>query len=262
MKLLKGYSYILAVIMVLPLLITFPVALTTTGYVTFPPVGLTFKWFTALLQDSTLISALNRSFFLASIVSLLSIVFALPMNFALERYKFSGKAFLETFITGPRMIPQIIFVLGLLFFFTKIGLAETYLGLIISHLLISVPLAYRTLSASVHSLDKRLEWSGQILGANNLQIIYKIIFPQIKTGLIAAFIFSFILSFNNVTMALFLSGIALRTLPLEMFNRMYIGGVTPTIPALSFVLAIAGLIIYIITDRVVGVFKYMGGGKA
>jgi len=260
MKILRIYAYILTILMVLPLIVTFPVALTTTGYITFPPVGITFQWFTKLLQDHLLLSSLSRSFWLAIIVSMLSVIIALPINYAIERYKFSGKNLIETFLMGPRMIPQIIFVLGLLFLFIQIGLAETYLGLVISHIVISVPLAFRTLSASVNSLDKRLEWSGQILGANSFEILYRIIFPQIKTGLIASFIFTFILSFNNVTMALFLTGIGNRTLPLEIFNRMYIGGITPTVPAISFLLAIFGVVIFIITDRLVGVFKYMGGG--
>ena len=261
MLLLKIYTYILTIIVVLPLLITFPVALTTTGYLTFPPVGLTFKWFVEAMQDKILIESLTRSLSLAIIVSIVSILIALPLCFALERYKIPRKNFLETFFIGPRMLPQIIFVLGLLFFYVKLGLVATYLGLVISHLVIAVPLSFRTLSASVHSLDKRLEWSAQILGANNLQILIKIIFPQIKTGLIAAFIFTFILSFNNVTMALFLTGIGNRTLPIEMFNRMHIAGITPEIPAISFLLSIMGLIIFIIADRTIGVYKYMSGGK-
>jgi len=77
--------------------------------------------------------------------------------------------------------------------------------------------------------------------------------------MIAAFIFAFILSFNNVTMALFLSGIGQRTLPVEMFTRMYVGGMTPAIPAIAFLLAIAGVILFILLDRTIGVFKYLAG---
>ena len=73
--------------------------------------------------------------------------------------------------------------------------------------------------------------------------------PQLKTGLIAAFIFTFILSFNNVTLALFLSGFGQRTLPVEMFQRMNVGGMTPVIPAISFVLAMVGVVLFIILDR-------------
>ncbi|MBA7576774.1 hypothetical protein ES708_18616 [subsurface metagenome] len=258
---LRIYTYILTIIIVTPLLITFPAALTTTKYLTFPPIGFTFKWFIGLMQDEILIESLMRSLLLAIIVSFISILIALPLSFAFERYKLPRKNFIETFFMGPRMIPQIIFVLGLLIFYTKLGIVETYLGLVISHLVIGIPLAFRTLSVSVNSLDKRLEWSAQILGANNLQILIKIIFPQIKTGLIASFIFTFILSFNNVTMALFLTSIGKRTLPIEMFNRMYISGIGPEIPAISFLLSIVGLIIFIVADRTVGVYKYMSGGE-
>ena len=83
--------------------------------------------------------------------------------------------------------------------------------------------------------------------------------PQLKTGLIAAFIFTFILSFNNVTMALFLSGIGQRTLPVEMFTRMYVGGMTPVIPAISFALAVVGVVLFIILDRTIGVYKFLAG---
>jgi len=261
MLLLKIFTYILVIIVALPLLITFPVALTTTDYLTFPPVGFTFKWFVGLMQDEILIESLMRSLLLAIIVSFVSMLIALPLSFALGRYEFPGKNFIETFVMLPRMVPQIIFVLGLLIFYTKVGLVETYLGLIISHLVIGVPLAFRILTVSVNSLNKKLEWSAQVLGANNLQILIKIIFPQIKTGLIASFIFTFILSFNNVTMALFLTGIGTRTLPLEIFNRMYISGFNPAIPAISFLLAIIGLIIFIVADKTVGVYKYMSVGK-
>jgi len=62
-----------------------------------------------------------------------------------------------------------------------------------------------------------------------------------------------------VTMALFLSGIGQRTLPVEMFTRMYVGGMTPAIPAIAFLLAIAGVILFILLDRTIGVFKYLAG---
>jgi len=257
MLLTKIYTYILTIILLLPLLITFPVALTTTNYLAFPPIGFTFKWFVEVTQDEILLESLSRSLLIAIIASFASILIALPLCFGLERYKLPRKNFIETFVMGPSMVPQIIFVLGLLIFYVKLGLSGTYLGLLISHTLIAVPLAFRVLSIGVRSLNKKLEWSAQILGANNLQILIKIIFPQIKTSLISSFIFTFILSFNNVTMALFLIGVGKNTLPLEMFNRIYISGITPKIPAISFLLSTVGLIIFIVGDRTIGLFKYM-----
>jgi ABC-type spermidine/putrescine transport system permease subunit II len=247
-------------IMIAPILICLPVALTTTRYMTFPPVGFTYKWFIIAFQDSVLLSTLFRSFNLAILSSLVSVVIAVFSCFAIERSQFPGKNMIETFFTGPRMIPQIIFVLGLMITYELIGLSDTFMGLLFSHLIISMPFAFRTLLSSVISLDRRLEWSAQILGADSVQTFFRITLPQMKTGIIAAFIFTFVISFNNVTMALFLSGVGKRTLPVEMFQRLMVGGITPSIPAISFALAVFGLVLFIVADKLVGIYKYMAGG--
>jgi ABC-type spermidine/putrescine transport system permease subunit II len=255
----KIMIYVIMVMMIAPILTCLPVALTTTGYMTFPPVGFTLKWFYMAFVDNVLMTTLFRSFNLAILSSLGSVAIALFSCFAIERSQFPGKNMIETFFTGPRIIPQIIFVLGLMILYELMGLSDTFAGLFFSHLIIAMPFAFRTLLSNVISLDRRLEWSAQILGANNVQTFFRITLPQMKTGMIAAFIFTFVLSFNNVTMALFLSGVGKRTLPVEMFQRLMVGGITPSIPAISFALAVFGLVLFIVADKLVGVYRYMAG---
>jgi len=146
-----------------------------------------------------------------------------------------------------------------LVYFESLGLAEKFGGLVLAHLVITIPFAFRTLLVSVATMDRRLEWSSAVLGASPLQTFLRIMAPQIKTGLIASFIFTFILSFNNVTLALFLSGIGQRTLPVEMFTRMNVAGMTPVIPAISFVLALVGVMLFVLLDRTIGVYRYLVG---
>lgn len=257
---LKGYAYLVAFIMALPVLITFPVAVTTSGYIAFPPVGFTLRWFGAAFQDAGLVGSLVRSLELAAASAIAACAIGLLASFAVERNTFRGKNLIETFFAGPQMVPQIILVLGLLMLYESAGLAETPVGLLLAHVVIIIPFAFRTLLASVASLDRRLEWSAAILGATRLQALVRIIFPQMKTGIFAALLFSFMVSFTNVTMALFLAGGGQKTLPVEMFNRVYVAGMTPTIPALSFLLGVMGLIIFVVADRSVGVYRYLGGG--
>jgi putative spermidine/putrescine transport system permease protein len=256
---LRNFVYAVVVIMLLPVLITFPVALTAVPRISFPPVGVSGRWFMAILQDDVLLQSIVRSFWLATAAAFVSIVIALPCAFVIQRGKFRGRELLETTITGPRMIPQIVFALALLVYFERIGLAETFIGLVIAHLVITVPFAFRTLLVSVATMDKRLEASSDVLGANPMQTFTYIMVPQLKTGLIAAFIFAFIMSFNNVTLALFLSGLGQRTLPVEMFQRMNVGGMTPVIPAIAFVLAIIGVAVFVVLDRTVGVYRFLAG---
>jgi putative spermidine/putrescine transport system permease protein len=256
---LRLFVYLIVALMLLPILITFPVAVTSVARISFPPVGLSGRWFMAILSDQVLLASIVRSFFLALTAAIVAIIIALPCAFVIQRGQFRGRDLLETWITGPRMIPQIVLALALLTYFETVGLAETFVGLVIAHLVITIPFAFRTLLVSVATMDKRLEWSSDVLGATPVQTFWRVMVPQLKTGLIAAFIFTFILSFNNVTLALFLSGFGQRTLPVEMFQRMNVGGMTPVIPAISFVLALVGIALFIILDRTVGVYRFLAG---
>jgi putative spermidine/putrescine transport system permease protein len=256
---LRIFSWLVVAFMLLPIAISLPVALTSGNRIAFPPEGVSLRWFEAILKDAVLLGTVWRSFVLATIASVVAVILALPCAFAIERARFRGRVAMETLITGPRMIPQIVLVLGLLIWFERLGLAETFFCLVLAHLVISVPFAFRTLMVSVAALDKRLESASATLGASPARTFVKVTLPQLKTGVIAAVIFTFILSFNNVTMALFLSALGQRTLPVEMFQRMYVGGMTPVIPAIAFILAIGGALFFVLLDRTVGVYKYLAG---
>lgn len=259
MRALRIFVYLVVLLMLLPVAISLPVALTATRGIRFPPEGLTLTWFISVFGDTILLQSIWRSFVLALVAGVVAVAIALPCCFVIERGRLPGRNFLETLITGPRMIPQLVVALALLIWFERIGIAETFFGLLMAHLVVSIPFAFRTVLVSVASVDRRLEWSSAILGAGPATTFRRIVVPQIKTGLIAAFIFTFILSFNNVTMALFLSGIGQRTLPVEMFTRMYVGGMTPVIPAISFLLALVGVVAFVILDRTIGVYKFLAG---
>jgi len=256
---LRCFVYLVVALMVLPVLITLPVALTTVPRISFPPVGVGLRWFWAIGSDGELLAAIARSFWLAAAASVVAVVLALPCAFAIHRGRFPGRQAIEVVVTGPRMIPQIVLVLGMLVWFERLGLAETFTGLVVAHLIVTLPFAFRTLLVAVATLDRRLEWSSAVLGASGVRTFCQVVLPQLKTGLIASLIFGFVLSFNNVTLALFLSGIGQRTLPVEMFTRMYVGGMTPVIPAISFVLALAGVTVFVVLDRTLGVYRYLAG---
>jgi putative spermidine/putrescine transport system permease protein len=256
---LRIFTYTIVALMLLPVLVTFPVALSAVPRISFPPVGLSSRWFLAILGDQVLLATIARSLWLGISAAAIAVLIALPCAFVVERGRLRGRDMLETAITSPRMIPQIVLALALLVFFETVGLAETFAGLVVSHLVITIPFAFRTMLVSVATLDRRLEWSSDVLGASPTQTFLRVIAPQLKTGLIASLIFTFILSFNNVTLALFLSGFGERTLPVEMFQRMNVGGITPVIPAISFVLALIGVVLFVLLDRTLGVYRFLAG---
>jgi putative spermidine/putrescine transport system permease protein len=261
MALLRTVVYLIVAVMLLPVLIIVPVALTTVPRISFPPVGVGLRWFAAVLNDPILLQSVYRSFWLAIAAAVLGIVIAMPAAFAFERGNFRGRHMVELLLTGPRMIPQIVLALGLLIWLEHIGLGASFPGLLAAHLVLTVPYAFSTLLVSVATLDRRLEWSSAVLGASPLYTFRRVVMPQLKTGVIAALIFGFILSFNNVTLALFISDISNHTMPVELFNRMYIGGMTPVVPAFAVLLALCGVALFVVLDLKVGVYRYLAGGR-
>ena len=107
---LRIFVYAVIALMLLPVLITFPVALTATSRISFPPAGLSLRWFASILTDQVLLQSIARSFWLALTGAVLSIAIALPCAFAAQRGRVRYRNVLETLITSPRMIPQIVFV--------------------------------------------------------------------------------------------------------------------------------------------------------
>ena len=260
MRALRVFVYLIVVMMLLPVLITLPVALTTVPRISFPPIGVGLRWFGAIFHDEILLQSIWRSFLLATAASALSIVGALPCAFAVHRGYRRARMVIETVLTGPLMIPQIVLALGMLVYFTRLGISGTFLGLLIAHLVLTLPFAFRTLLVAVATMDRRLEWSSMVLGASPGRTLFRVTLPQLKTGTIAALVFGFVLSFNNVTFALFLSGIEQNTLPVEMFDRMYVAGMTPDVPAIAFLLALCGIILFVVLDRTIGVYRYLAAG--
>ncbi|MFI4981861.1 MAG: ABC transporter permease, partial [Nevskiales bacterium] len=131
--LLRGFIYLVVLLMTLPTLITLTVAITPTSFITFPPPGFSLKWFAAILDDAPLLDSIRRSLLLAVVVALVTLAISLPCAFVVGRAGTRRHNTLETFISSPQMVPQIVLVLGLLIFYEAAGLAESFIGLVISH---------------------------------------------------------------------------------------------------------------------------------
>lgn len=259
MIILRIITYIVALIMSIPVIITGMLAFTAAQNLSFPPESYSIRWIVRIFTDAYLIDSITRSITLAVTSSLLVTAICIPCCLIVERVLSKGREGIEAVATLPRMFPEMVLAIALLIFYERIYIAETMAGLIISHLIVCLPFAYRTLSIGVGSLDKRLEWSSDVLGASAIRGFFKVVMPQLKTTIISSIVFSFVLSFNDVTMALFLSKTGERTLPVEMFIRTSIGGLDPVVPAMSFLLTILGLVAFIVTDRTIGTFNRMSG---
>jgi putative spermidine/putrescine transport system permease protein len=145
-------------------------------------------------------------------------------------------------LISPMIVPIVITATGMFFFFSKIGLAQTYIGLIMAHALLGTPFVVITVTATLSSFDRSLMRAASNLGANPVTSFFKVQMPLIMPGVISGSLFAFVTSFDEVVVVLFLAEPEQRTIPRQMWSGLR-EQVSPTILAVATILVILSFIL-------------------
>jgi putative spermidine/putrescine transport system permease protein len=218
--------------LVLPALIVIPVSFTGGSFVTFPPEGLSLKWYAEYLGSSVWVEATLRSFAVAALTGVLAMLLGVPAAFMLVRSRTRGKTALLALILSPLIIPRIVVAVAIYIVYARVGLVGTSAGLVLGHTVLAVPYVVITMMAVLKTYDERLDQAAASLGASPWRTLIRITFPLLRGGMIASFLFAFITSFDELTISLFVSGGLVSTLPRQMWNDMLLQ-VNPTLAAVS-----------------------------
>jgi ABC-type spermidine/putrescine transport system permease subunit I len=240
-------SLLLIGFLVLPALIVVPVSFTAGQFVNFPPEGFSLRWYELYFSAPTWVEATIRSFVVASLTGVLAMLLGVPAAFMLTRVRARGKGALLALILSPLIIPRIIVAVALYIVYARIGLVGTSAGLVLGHTVLAVPYVVITMMAVLKTYDERLDQAAASLGAPPWRTLVHITFPLIRSGMIAAFLFAFITSFDELTIALFVSGGLVSTLPRQMWNDMLLQ-VNPTLAAVSTTMLVVITVIIIAAE--------------
>jgi putative spermidine/putrescine transport system permease protein len=247
------YTFLLA-----PVLVAVLTSFNPTRLNVFPPKGFSLIWYREFLQADNFTHAFAAvSLKIALIVAPLTGLLALPTAYAVTRYRFTGRALLQTIFLSPMMVPQMVVGIALLLFFARYTFADE-LRIITGHVIITMPIAIRAITASLEGLDPMLEEAAKSLGASPLQTFSRVTAPLIGSGLLAAMLFAFTLSFTDVNVALFLTGPRTNTLPVEVFAYLRWES-TPVIAAIASIQVAMILAIALVINRLTGletILKY------
>lgn len=224
-------SVLVLLFLVLPIIIVFPLALNNADYLSFPPRGLSFRWFHQVLSDPGWLSSLALSAEVALAATLLALVMALLAALALVRGEFAGKRVVYALILMPMIVPGIITAIAVYFFFSSLGLTG-FPGMVLGHTALAIPVSTIIISASLQGFDLRLEQAALSLGASRLGALWHITLPMIAPGVAAAAIFAFLSSFDELLISLFLSSPQQQTLPVRIWNAVQFQ-LDPSIAAIS-----------------------------
>ena len=224
---------IVIVFLAAPTFFIIPVSFTEEGFLTWPPKGFSLQWYGTVFADSSPYpAAFLRSVLVALFAGFFAMLIGVPAAFMLVRKQFFGKSVIFAFLVSPIITPHIILAVSLFYLFARLHLIGTYLGLILGHTVITMPYVIVTVMAVIKNYDLRLDQAAWTLGAGKLKTLWFITFPIIKGGLIAAFMFAFIISFDELTMAIYLTGGEFATLPKHMWVDA-IMRVNPTLAAVA-----------------------------
>jgi putative spermidine/putrescine transport system permease protein len=227
-------TYVTAVFIFLmaPLVIVFPLSVSSATYLQFPPPGLSLQWFHQYFASPSWMAATALSFEVAAVTALLSLALGVPLAFYLARgRRWMIVALLDRLATLPLMVPSIITAIAIYGLFAPLRLIGTWYGLVVAHTVLGLPFVVIVVAAALRNFDISLEQAALGLGAGQGRAILHVTLPQIRASLFTGAFFAFMASFDDLVLALFLSGSNV-TLPKKTFENVMFA-IDPTIAAVS-----------------------------
>ncbi len=255
---LLSYSVLTLVLLFLigPFLIIVAAALSAGESLAFPPQGLSLRWFIKVFEIDSFRESFALSMGLAIFGTLSALVLGVPISYAIARYRLPFSETLRTIVSAPIIVPGIIVGLALLRYLVIPLDVPVGLALFIAHTALVLPYAVRVVSASLDNLRGDIEEAAVLLGSSRLGAFFRIVLPNIRGGILAAFILGFVTSFNQVPVSLFLSGPGVRTLPIDMIWYIEIT-YDPSVAALASLLAVMSIAIVFLAERFLGFSRYV-----
>jgi len=230
----EGVSILILFFLLLPILVVVPISFSSAPYLTFPPPGFSMQWYRVYWTQLGWVDATILSVWIAVVVTILSTTLGTAAAIGLVRGQFPGKRLMHALILSPLVVPGIIVAIGVYFFYVRIKLVGSPLAIIIAHTALAAPFVVINVSASLYGFNERLEHAALNLGANRWQAFRHVTLPMIKPGMLAGGLLAFITSFDELIIALFVSGSSAVTLPRKMWDSVRFA-IEPTLAAVSTV---------------------------
>jgi len=223
---------------------------------TFPPQGLSLRWYITVFTIKDFQDAFVLSILVGTVATVFALILGVPVAYALSRYDVPGGEAIKTLVTAPIIVPGIIVGLSLLRYIVFQFDVPITFTLFIAHTALLVPYCVRVVSASLENLRADIEEAAVLLGMSRLPVFFVIVLPNIRSALMVAAILSFITSFNQVPVSIFLSGPGVSMLPIQMLSYLEYN-YDPSIAALSALLAGGSILLVFFAERVLGLSRYM-----
>jgi putative spermidine/putrescine transport system permease protein len=228
--------------LILPILIIVPLSFSSGSFLTFPLPGVSLRWYQEFFTSDVWQLSLRNSLIVASATTVVATGLGTLAALGLTRARLPGQTLLMGLIVSPMVVPLVIVAIGAYFAYAPFRLTSSLLGLTLVHIALAVPFVVITVSATLQGFDPNHARAGASLGASPTIVFLRIILPLILPGVVSGALFAFVTSFDEVVVALFLTGPGERTLPRQMFNGMR-ENISPVITAAASLLILLSIIL-------------------
>jgi putative spermidine/putrescine transport system permease protein len=244
----------IALFMLIPLAVVVSSSLSASEFLVFPPQGLSIRWYSEVVKSEAYLSAGWISLKLALITVAISLFIGTGAAIALTLFSFPGGQLLSAIFVSPLILPSLIFAIGLLMVFSTYADGPSFTGLVVGHVVITIPYVIRTVSASLADMDSNLDDASRMMGARWWQRYWLVILPQCKTGMATGAFFVFNISFDDAVVALFMRAPDIETLPMRIYSTLEFSP-DPSVAAVSTIMIGITMILILIMNQLFGLSR-------
>jgi len=236
--LLRIVGYSTVAFLFAPICIIVIASFNDSAFMSFPPENWSFRWYENFFAARQWYEPAIFSFQVAIVASVCATILGTLVAIALVRGRFPGRAALEMFFISPMVVPIIVLAVGFYFMFSAFDLIGNPISLYIGHTVLAVPLVIVVVTAALRTTDASIELAARSLGASMFKTMWFVTLPSIRPAIVSGAVFAFLISFDEVVIAVFLGGPTATTLPKRMWDSIKYE-VDPTLLAVSSLLIFA-----------------------
>lgn len=234
-----------------PLVVVIAVSFSASPVFNLPPPSWSVRWYERLWRLRDFWPAVRTSLEIAALSTAISLVLGTLCAIAVERGRFPGRDALVTFAVSPLMMPGLVVGVAMLQMLRQIGFRDAWTGLLIGHIVITLPYVMRTVLASLSLFDFALIDAARTLGCSYPRALLKVMVPVLAPAFLTSGLFAFLASMDNYPISIFLTDARTKTLPVQILTYLE-ETPDPTIAAISTGLIVMTIVVLLVADRLVG----------
>ena len=236
---------LLCLLLLGPIVVVVIVSFSGDAYLAFPPSTLSLRWYVRFLGDPRWRDALWNSLIVAVLCSVLATAIGFLAAYAFVRGRFFARGALMSVAVMPLIVPSIVTAIAVYFLTVRLGFIGSRLWLAVTHSVVALPLVVIITQSALQALDPALERAAMVHGCTRFGVFRRVVIPMAAPGIISAALFAFLASFDELVIALFVSGVQAQTLPVRIWNSLTME-LEPTIAAVSALLIAMTLLILLL----------------